>query len=239
MDEAGARSSRGAKARVVLDVASSVLMLCAAGAILWVVFFGPQRLTGGPAPPEVPLPTEPLSVADAPVLGDPNAQVGIVLFSDFECPFCAKFARETLPELKRKYVDTGKAFLVFRHLPLPIHKNAQKAAEAAECGAQQGKFWDVHDAMFGPEFALAQFDWSLPADWLGLDRAQFLACLDAGMYRGRVAGDAKLAAGLQIRGTPTLLVGTRGSGQTIAVMEVIGGALPLGRFTRAIEAIAR
>jgi protein-disulfide isomerase len=102
--------------------------------------------------------SDPISVADVPILGNPAASIGIVLFSDFECPFCGKFARETLPELKTQYLDTGRAFLAFRHLPLAIHTNAERAAEVAACAGASGRFWAAHERFFNPGFSLAGVD---------------------------------------------------------------------------------
>lgn len=82
------------------------------------------------------------------VLGDPNATVTLVEFSDFECPFCSRHFSQTWPEIKKEYVDTGKVKVVFKHFPLDFHANAQKASEAAECAGDQGKFWEMHELIF-------------------------------------------------------------------------------------------
>jgi protein-disulfide isomerase len=103
--------------------------------------------------------TEPVSVTPTPgrvdvangtlpVLGNPNAPVKIVEFSDFECPFCRRFYQDTFPQLKKEYIDTGKVALYYRHLPLPMHPNAKPFANAAECANEQGKFWQMHDQIF-------------------------------------------------------------------------------------------
>jgi protein-disulfide isomerase len=85
---------------------------------------------------------------DAPVLGKSDAPVTIVEFSDFECPYCARFMKDTYPQIKTKYIDTGKVRVVFRHFPLSFHASAQKAAEAGECAARQGKFSEFHELVF-------------------------------------------------------------------------------------------
>lgn len=91
----------------------------------------------------------PVEVGSSASKGDANAKITLVEFSDFQCPFCAKFYSETLPQIMKDYIDTGKVKLVYKHFPLiSIHPNAQKAAEAAECAGEQGKFWEMHDAMF-------------------------------------------------------------------------------------------
>jgi protein-disulfide isomerase len=164
-------------ARIGLDLVASVFMICAAAAILWSVFRGPEPAVGvrsGNA--EIPIPAEPLAVSDAPILGDPNAPVGMIVFSDFECPFCGRFAQETLPELQARYIDPGQMFLVFRHLPLPIHAQARPAAEASECAARQGKFWEYHDALFAAGPSLAGMDWARTAQAVDLRTEEFTAC---------------------------------------------------------------
>lgn len=83
------------------------------------------------------------------IRGDINAPVIIVEYSDFQCPFCRMFFSQTLPDLLKTYVDTGKARLVYRQFPLfSIHPMAEKSAEATECASDQGKFWEMHDAIF-------------------------------------------------------------------------------------------
>lgn len=82
------------------------------------------------------------------VLGDMNAKVTLIEYSDFQCPFCDKFFRETYPLLKKEYVDTGKVRLVYRHFPLSFHPLAEPAARASECANEQGKFWEMHDGIF-------------------------------------------------------------------------------------------
>lgn len=83
-----------------------------------------------------------------PSLGDKNARVTIVEFSDFECPFCRRYFTGTFPQLKKEYIDTGKVIMYYRHYPLPFHPLAQPFANASECANEQGKFWEYHDKIF-------------------------------------------------------------------------------------------
>lgn len=83
-----------------------------------------------------------------PSIGDRDAKVVIVEFSDFECPFCRRFFTDTLPQIKKNYVDTGKAVMYYRHLPLDFHPLAKPFAMASECANEQGKFWEFHDKIF-------------------------------------------------------------------------------------------
>jgi len=94
-----------------------------------------------------------INIEGSPVLGDSNAKVTLVEFSDFECPYCIRHFSQTWPELKKTYIDTGKVKIVFKYFPLGFHPNAQKAAEAAECSNDQGKFWEMHDKIFSASVA--------------------------------------------------------------------------------------
>lgn len=83
-----------------------------------------------------------------PSLGDQNAKVTIIEFSDFECPFCRRFFTDTFPQIKKDYIDAGKVVMYYRHYPLPFHPLAQPFAVASECANEQGKFWEFHDKIF-------------------------------------------------------------------------------------------
>lgn len=98
--------------------------------------------------------TEKLSVdlGDAPIKGSGDSPITMIEYSDFECPFCGRFYSQTLPTIQSEYIDTGKVKLVYKHFPLrSIHANAQKAAEASICAAEQDKFWDYHDKLFSAQ----------------------------------------------------------------------------------------
>jgi protein-disulfide isomerase len=89
-----------------------------------------------------------VDVGNAPARGSQDAPVTIVEFSDYECPFCGRFFRETLPALQTEYIDSGRVRLVYRDFPLNSHRHAQKAAEAAKCADGQGHYWAMHDLLF-------------------------------------------------------------------------------------------
>jgi protein-disulfide isomerase len=89
-----------------------------------------------------------LNVDGAPSKGEKTARVVLIEFSDYQCPFCARHVRETLPQLEREYIQTGKIRYVTRDFPLPTHRHAFKAAEAARCAGEQGKFWEMHAQLF-------------------------------------------------------------------------------------------
>ena len=169
--------------------------------------------------------TEEIDASQDPVLGNPEAVLLMVEFSDFQCPFCRRHHEQTFPELKAKYFDTGKVKLVFKDFPLPIHENAQAAAEAGQCAFEQGKFWEYQDKLFDNQEALAKDGLKKYAGELGLNQAQFDVCLDSGKFRQRVKDDVALGQKLGVNGTPGFLVGDR----------LIEGAYPFSAFEAAIE----
>ena len=174
-------------------------------------------------------------VSDAPVLGQPDAPVTLVEFSDYQCPFCRQFFATTFPELKRDYIDTGKVRYVFRDFPLDrLHPQARKAAEAAHCAGDQGKYWEMHDRLFRHQETLAPPQLSEHARALGLDGAIFDTCLNSGTHAARVNKGFRdgLAAGVQ--GTPGFVVGKTNTGDAVEGTPVIG-AQPMEIFRRLID----
>ncbi len=144
--------------------------------------------------------------AEGPSKGSPNAPVTIVEFSDYECSYCAG-AEATVKRVLEAY--PGKVRLVYRDLPLSIHPNAPKAAEAAHCAGEQQRYWDMHDALFANQQALKVDDLKAHARKLGLDAATFDACLDSGRTAGLVEANRKAGEALGLNGTPTFFVDGR------------------------------
>jgi protein-disulfide isomerase len=223
--------------RSILDVTATFAMLIAAGVVIWTMLIRPAQMARGPEPRPIPVPAEPVSIAGAPVLGHADARVAMIAFSDFECPFCGRFANEILPEIKAKYVDTGKVKFVFRHLPLTrIHSRAVPAAEAAECAARQEKFWEFHDQLFADPKKLQDVDLSAHAKAVGLNQETFSACLQ-GQTSARVREDANLAEGMQLTGTPAFLLGVVQPDGRVKVAEVVSGARPAANFAANLDKI--
>src|SRR3989475_12275816 len=129
-----------------------------------------QRPVQGGAATSGPVRT---SVADAPMLGRADAPVTLVEFSDYQCPFCQRFFATTLSAIKKQYVDTGKVRYVFRDFPLDqLHPQARKAAEAAHCARELGKYWEMHDVLFQNQKALALSQLAEHARTVGVDGAK-------------------------------------------------------------------
>ena len=141
--------------------------------------------------------------AKGPARGPDAAKVTIVEFSDFQCPFCGREA-PVVEKLMKEY--DGKVKLVFRHFPLDFHPFAEKAAEAGACAADQGKFWPLHDKMFGNQQKLAVEDLKAYAKESGLDPAKFDKCLDSGEKKDLVAADQKAGVDAGVNGTPAFFI---------------------------------
>jgi protein-disulfide isomerase len=192
-----------------------------------------QRVAQPPAAP--PRIVAKIAVADGASLGKFDAPLTMIEFSDYQCPFCRRHVDAALSALKKEYVETGKLRYVFRDFPLDqIHPNARKAAEAARCAGDQGKYWEMHDELFRDQQALAVDGLKASAKRLGLDAAAFDACLDGGRHAASVQKglDDGLAAG--VRGTPAFFLGKTRPDGTIEG-SLISGAQPLAEFRREIE----
>lgn len=218
--------------RGTLDVAATILMMLTAGVVIWNVV-GRQGTPVSPRPP-IPVPTTPIALDGVPTLGTAGASVAMLIFSDFECPFCAQLAVEIMPPLKREYVDSGKVRFAFRHLPLPAHTRAVRAAESAECARRQGRFWAMHDLLFQPPLRLDESTIQTHAREVGLNLGEFAACM-MGMAAVRVATDAAIASDLGLLATPTVIIGIVGEDDTVRALEVIVGARPVKEFRKALD----
>jgi len=171
------------------------------------------------APPELPRVEV---AAKGPSRGPDNAPVTIVEFSDFQCPYCGR-AVPTVEKVMKDY--DGKVRLVFRHFPLSFHPNAQKAAEASACAADQGKFWPMHDKMFTNQQKLGVPDLKSFAKDLGLDQGKFDKCLDGGEKAAQVNADEKDGEQAGVNGTPAFFVNG----------IFLNGAVPYQQFKDAID----
>jgi len=181
------------------------------------------------APPEPEVYTD-VDLDDDPVLGDEDAEVTIIEFSDYQCPFCARHVTQTVPQIKENYIDTGKVKLIFRDLPLGFHQYAHVAAEASECADDQGKFWEYHDLLFENAADLSEENLKVLAEDLGLDMDDFNSCLEDGTYEEEVDNDMSDASNYGITGTPSFLIGNEEKGYVKLV-----GAQPYEAFEDAIE----
>ena len=182
------------------------------------------------------LPREPVSIANEPFKGDGKARVAVIEFSDYQCPFCGRYSKGAYAQIEDDYIETGKVRYVFRDLPLPFHKQAFKAAEAAHCGGEQGKFWEMHDLLFQNQTALAPEQLPGHAKSLGLDEAKFQQCLNSGRFEADIKRDVADAGSVGITGTPTFLIGLVQPGDgRVKVVKKLVGAKPYEEFKAAID----
>lgn len=144
-------------------------------------------------------------------LGDPNAKLTVVEFSDFQCPFCGRFFKDVEPQLKKDYIDTGKVKFVYKHLAF-LGKESTDAANASECAKEQNKFWQYHDKLFNSQNGENQGAFSIEnlkkfAVDLGLNATQFNTCLDSQKYNDHVQTDVAEANKNGFNSTPSTAVG--------------------------------
>ena len=162
-----------------------------------------------------------VGTSDAPARGPADAPVTIVVFSDFQCPFCRAVAA-TLRRVETVYA--GRVRVVFRDFPLGMHPDAPKAAEAARCAGDQGRFWAMHDALFSRAGVTAA-DLRQHAGAIGLDLEQFAACLERGDHAAAWRADRAAGQRLGVTATPTLFVNGR----------LLAGAQPFEAFAAVID----
>ncbi len=138
------------------------------------------------------------------IIGNKNAKVTLVEFSDFQCPFCSQF-KPAVDQALKDYKD--KVRVVYKHYPLSsIHPMAAKAAEAAECAGDQKKFWEMHDKLFANQSTLSVDNFKVWAKELGLKESTFNTCLDGGKKASKVAADQKYGDTIGVTGTPSSFV---------------------------------
>lgn len=199
-----------------------LLAVLVIGAI--VVFTGDKNNgndNGNSNPDPVVVDMEELLDDDA-VLGDKNAPVTIVEFSDYQCPFCRKFWTDTFPSLKKDYIDTGKVKFIFRDFPLAsLHPMAQKSAEAAECVKEKGgdaAYYKFHDKVFeegniidsgnakGPVTKTAVYTNEDLKQWASEIGYDISTCLDSGKYASEVQNDLRDGSSVGVQGTPAFFI---------------------------------
>ncbi len=228
---AGPSASEARKNYVIVALSTALIVV----GILWLAnaFGGGSGVpTGAPVAgddfgADAPAPVVNLEIGDSPVLGDADAPVTIFEFSDYQCPFCARFWSDTLPQITQQYIATGKVKIVFKDFPLDqIHPYATPAAHAARCAGEQGKYWEFHDKIFANQQLLSASPYQTWAGELGLDTAAFSQCVSSNKYLGAIRNDLQEGSGAGIQGTPGFIV----NGQ------LVSGAQPFSVFQQIIEA---
>jgi len=197
----------------------------------------PSQPTTANQIPSQPTTISSVSLDNDPVQGSNDAKITIIEFSDFQCPFCKRAFDVVMPELKEKYVDTGKVKHVYRDYPLPFHQNGIPAAIAAECANEQGKFWDYHDILFTKQMEWENLIGNTTNDKFkeyannitDVNLNNFQSCVDNQKYKDEVEKDIADGVKYGVSGTPTFYIGNDEKGYTQLV-----GAQPLASFESVI-----
>lgn len=171
-------------------------------------------------------------------VGLSGARVGVIEFSDFNCPFCARFAVETHPYLVRTYIETGKVMWMFNNMPLEsLHPGAIRVASAAQCAAAEGRFWQYYEALFADPAARAEADLRRIARTLYVQRDP-MECVGAEVL-GTIRGEAELAARHGLEGTPSFLLGKLDKDLNLLITRKIVGFRSADDFAGVLEALLR
>jgi protein-disulfide isomerase len=178
-----------------------------------------------------------VDLGEGPWLGKKDAPLTMVEYTDYQCTFCRRFNLATFPEIKKQYIDTGKLRFTSRDLPLEFHSNAFRAAQAARCAGDQGRFWEMRDQLIANASKLSSDDIGRYAQDLKLDMLQFRACMQSEKYAGTVRKDSADAEALGVTGTPSFVIGK--STPKGVSGELVVGALPLEEFEAKLKAAAQ
>ena len=199
---------------------------------------GTRPSPGGPNPPtktsEPPPRITRVSLGSTPPLGSEAAPVTVVEFSDYQCPFCAAFARTTLPKIKDKYIASGKVRWVAREYPLPVHPQAPQAAHAALCAGRQGKYWQMHDKLHESQALFKQEPWDKLAEAIGLDLPAFRLCMESRAFEATIQKDRDEGKAVGVTGTPSFFIGLTREGKFVEGVSLAGNQ-PFQTFETEIE----
>ena len=177
--------------------------------------------------------------ADGNAAGDPNAPVKLEEFSDFQCPYCDRFSKDTEGQIMDAYVATGKVYFVYRSFGSWIGAESGDAAEAAYCAGDQGKFWEMHDIIFANQTGENVGNFTPKrlmafGEKIGLNMGDFRSCFNGGTYKDRINQDFNDGRAANIQATPSFLMTYTVNGQPKS--EMIEGAVPFSDFQARIDA---
>jgi protein-disulfide isomerase len=186
-------------------------------------------------PAEVDIRGMEIDLLGKPVIGKGSSNLVMIEFSDYQCPYCGQYARETFPKIRELYVNGNKMDYVMVDMPLPSHKLAPKAAEAVRRADEQGKFWEMHEQLMAkqdmldkPSFYAANLNLSLP---------KFEECLNSGKYAGKIKSDIEMAGKLGMKAVPGFILAARDPQNPSKAKGIIAlrGAMPLEMFQKEID----
>ena len=176
-----------------------------------------------------------VDLGSRPIRGDASAKVTLVEISDYQCPFCGRYAKETYPQIETEYIKTGKVKAAFLDLPLEsIHKAAFAAAKTVRCAGEQGKYWEMHDRLFANQKTLEP--WNPHAEAIGLDVKTFETCVGSNKHDAAIRRDMAEAQKLGVSGTPGFLIGrTDPRSSKVKIAAALRGARPFADFKTEID----
>jgi protein-disulfide isomerase len=221
------------KQRSVLDVLTSIALISVSLVLVYDKLFRASVATSQ----NVDIPAASVSLDGAQLRGSQDSPAVMIVYSDFECPFCTRFAREVLPLIEDQYVAVGKVAVAFRHLPLRIHAQARRAAAVAECAGRQGRFWEMHDRLFAETLTEESLR-DIPKS-MTLDHDAFGQCLKDENVARKVDESVTAANALGITGTPTFLMGRREDDGQVKVLSTLSGVKTITQFAKHFDAILR
>jgi protein-disulfide isomerase len=196
-----------------------------------------ERPATPPAPTVMPENTAPVKVdiKGAYSVGRADAPVTVIAFIDYQCPFCKRFDAQTYPELKKRFIDSGKVRFVVQDLPLEMHPYAQKASEASYCAADQGKYWPMREKLIANTEKLEPAALAVYAREIGVKADAFKSCMSSGKHAPTVKRTSDQARELGISGTPTFVI-AKGGGDSVTGVKLVG-AMPFAQFEQRINTL--
>lgn len=228
------RLQRQRRQRIAIFGGIFGVVLIVAGFLAW----SNIQAANAPVAAVTTVPLQPRTQAQANNMGNPNAPVKMIIYSDFQCPYCKNFAQQTEKQIEDTYVKTGKVYLTYRSMGNWVSDNigtggseSRKSAEAAYCAGDQNKFWEFHDMLFANwlgEEAGSFTDKRLAAiaEKVGLNMTQFNACYSSQKYAGQVNQDNLDGIKAGVQGTPSFVINGK----------KVEGALPFSDFQKDIDA---
>ena len=199
-----------------------------------------QQAKGNAQEPDIPgLIGAVVPTAGEPTMGSSSAKVTIMEVSDYQCPFCQRQTVDTFPQIDAAYIRTGKVQYIFVDYPIAqLHPSAARSHEAANCAGEQGKYWEMHRALFTSPVVKEDTALMARAKSAGVDTARLQSCLASGKFAASVQASVRRMEGLGIAGTPMVLIGlTPAPGQPMKVVKFVYGAQPFGAFKSVIDSL--
>ena len=187
-----------------------------------------------------PKPFEPRNVmiTGASIMGDANAKVTLIEYSDYQCLYCARHFRQTMPKIIQHYIDEGKVKFVMREFPIPsLNPRADAASQAALCAGSQGKYWEMHDILFNNQRKMSDNALRGYASEIGLDAGKFNNCFEQNEYAEQIGKDVAEGKEMKVRGTPSFVLGLTDAADPnkIKVTKFMYGARNYDSFAKKID----